>query len=313
MPRSPRPCSNLTDSAHRQVNTGTRACLLSIAVFIFAGFCFGQAAGSRSSSGTPTRALTTWSEFHRPNMTRWSKYENVLNVHNVGSLVHKWSYVTSVGSSPTVADGVVYVGSDDFNVYALNAHTGAKLWSYATGDTVDSSPAVANGVVYVGSQDSNVYALNAHTGAKLWSYTTGAPVISSPTVANGVVYVGSGDFNVYALDASTGTKLWSYTTGNNVTSSPAVANGVVYVGSWDNNVYALNASTGAKQWSYAAASVVTSSPAVANGVVYVGSWDFNVYALNVGLVLLRTLPGVNSSLISTSTSGLLVEAVELSS
>ena len=58
-------------------------------------------------------------------------------------------------------------------MYALNATTGAKLWSYTTGELVDSSPAVANGVVYVGSYDHNVYALNASTGALLWSYATG--------------------------------------------------------------------------------------------------------------------------------------------
>ena len=105
-------------------------------------------------------------------------------------------------------------------------------------------------MVYVGSDDNNVYALNASTGAKLWSYTTGGPVYSSPAVANGVVYVGSDDNNVYALNAATGAKLWSYSTGGYVHSSPAVANGVVYVGSEDNNVYALNAATGAKLWSY---------------------------------------------------------------
>jgi len=52
----------------------------------------------------------------------------------------------------------VYVGSFDTNVYALNAETGTKLWSYTTGSVVFSSPAVANGVVYVGSDDGNVYA-----------------------------------------------------------------------------------------------------------------------------------------------------------
>ena len=72
-----------------------------------------------------------------------------------------------------MANGVVYIGSDDNNVYALKASTGAKLWSYTTGYQVFSSPAVANGVVYVGSQDNNVYALNAKTGALLWSYITG--------------------------------------------------------------------------------------------------------------------------------------------
>ena len=159
-----------------------------------------------------------WSEFHRPNMKRWNPCETVLNVNNVGSLGLKWSYTTGndVDSSPAVADGVVYVGSEDDNVYALNASTGAKLWSYATGSDVYflagrgewsglcrlvrpqrvraerqhrrpavellhrrlvwSSPAVANGVVYVGSYDKNVYALDASTGAKLWSYTTGGYV-----------------------------------------------------------------------------------------------------------------------------------------
>jgi outer membrane protein assembly factor BamB len=54
-------------------------------------------------------------------------------------------------------------------------------------------------VVYVGSYDGNVYALNATTGANVWNFTTGASVYSSPAVANGVVYVGSYDGNVYAV------------------------------------------------------------------------------------------------------------------
>jgi serine/threonine-protein kinase len=94
-----------------------------------------------------------------------------------------------VYSSPAVANGVVYVGAGDadFNIYALDAATGAKLWSYTAGGVVLSSPAVANGVVYLGADDDNVYALDAATGAKLWSYPDNV-LLSSPTVANGVVY-----------------------------------------------------------------------------------------------------------------------------
>jgi hypothetical protein len=197
-----------------------------------------------------------------------------------GSLL--WTYTTGSGvySSPAVVNGVVYVGSADNNTYALNAATGSLLWTYTTGSGVYSSPAVVNGVVYVGSNDNNTYALNAATGSLLWTYTTGSGVYSSPAVSNGVVYVGSRDNNVYALNAATGSLLWTYTTGNEVDSSPAVVNGVVYVGSRDNNVYALNAATGALLWTYTTGDVVWSSPAVANGVVYVGSWDSNVYALN---------------------------------
>jgi len=68
---------------------------------------------------------------------------------------------------------------------------------------VDSSPFVANGIVYVGSEDSNIYALNATSGIKIWSYLTKSAVESSPVVANGVVYVGSDDNNVYAFGSIT--------------------------------------------------------------------------------------------------------------
>jgi eukaryotic-like serine/threonine-protein kinase len=48
-----------------------------------------------------------------------------------------------VDSSPAVADGVVYAGSDGNGVYAFNAATGAGLWSYSTGNEVTSSNAVS--------------------------------------------------------------------------------------------------------------------------------------------------------------------------
>ena len=88
----------------------------------------------------------------------------MLNIHNVGKLQVKWSYAPSglyydQLSSPVVADGVVYLGATNDNVYALKAETGAVLWSYTTGNFVESLPAVANGVVYVGSNDDNLYAL----------------------------------------------------------------------------------------------------------------------------------------------------------
>ena len=91
-----------------------------------------------------------------------------------------WSYTTygMVYSSPAVVGGVVYVGSEDGNVYALNASNGLR-------DTpsVVSSPAVVGGVVYVGSEDGNVYALNAANGAELWNYTTGAGIRLLPLSA----------------------------------------------------------------------------------------------------------------------------------
>ena len=124
--------------------------------FLVLCVCFVSSAWGQS----PCKSPSAWSEFHRQNMQRWNPCEKVLNINNVGSLQLKWSYTTGgrVRSLPAVKYGVVYVGSWDSNVYALNASNGAKLWSYATGSAVDSTPGVANGVVYVGSWDGNLYA-----------------------------------------------------------------------------------------------------------------------------------------------------------
>ncbi|MDR0460998.1 MAG: PQQ-binding-like beta-propeller repeat protein [Nitrososphaerota archaeon] len=215
-----------------------------------------------------------------------------------------WSYVGDefeyfVHSSAVVVNGVVYVSSkqrdgDMGYIYAFNAYTGKKIWSYSADGAGWSSPAVSENVLYIGCSD-NVYALNASTGNKLWNHPVGGTSMSSAAVVNGIVYIGSADSNVYAFDALTGNKIWNYTTYNSVHSSPAVVDEVVYVGSDDGNVYALNALTGAKLWNYTTngqrifypydrwvdgPNAVVSSPAVVNGVVYVGSIGGDVYALN---------------------------------
>ena len=115
-----------------------------------------------------------------------------------------WTFKTDVrsvgfGSSPAVAGGVVYVGSLDNWLYALDARTGQEKWRFKTDDDVFSSPAVAGGMVYVGSWDNWLYALDAETGQEKWRFKTGGPVASSPAIAGGVVYFSSLDGYLYAV------------------------------------------------------------------------------------------------------------------
>jgi outer membrane protein assembly factor BamB len=251
------------------------AFLAAISIFALAGICFSQ------SATLPT--IANWPQFRNSNMQRWNPSETVLNVSTVGNLHLLWTYYMGVPfqygvtSSPAVVNGVVYVGAEDGNIYALNASTGVKLWSIPTTERVYSSPAVANGVVYVASYNT-FYALNADTGAVVWSLPMGT--YSSPVVVGGVVYVGAFDGNVYALDAGTGSTLWSYPTGSNSFTSLAAANGLVFAGTRDNNLYAVNASTGALVWSLNVGGVIDAPPAVAGGVVYVGSTNNKVYAID---------------------------------
>jgi outer membrane protein assembly factor BamB len=195
-----------------------------------------------------------------------------------------WSYPTSnrpgaSENSPAISNGILYVGSVDGNLYALDATSGTKLWNYSTGNTIDSSPAVYNGIVYVGAL--GFYALNATNGEKIWNSSSDY-IMSSPTIVNGVVYF-AGSHTVYALNAENGMMLWNNSVSSSnwqIVSSPAVANGIVYIGSDDHNLYALNATDGSQLWVYPTSSYVESSPTVANGIAYVISDDENLYALN---------------------------------
>ena len=59
-----------------------------------------------------------------------------------------------------MAEGLVNAGSQDATLNALNARTGEKVWSYTTGGSIISTPGVANGFLYVGSNDQSLYAFN---------------------------------------------------------------------------------------------------------------------------------------------------------
>jgi eukaryotic-like serine/threonine-protein kinase len=230
-------------------------------------------------------------------------------LHNV-----KWKFPTGdkIVSSPVYADGAIYFGGDDGNVYALDAANGHQLWKRRTGGPVAATPAIAGATLYVGSYDGKFYALDTRTGAPRWKFTTGGErrfeakglhgmlpksqtiadpfdvYLSSPVVGGGLVYFGSGDGNVYALDTTSGNLKWKFQTGDVVHASPAFADGVVYFGSWDSYFYAVDAVTGAEKWRFHGGEDALahnqvgfqSSPAVVNGVVYTGCRDSNLYALD---------------------------------
>ncbi len=187
-------------------------------------------------------------------------------------------------SSPAIGtDGVIYVGSADNSLYAVNPD-GTLRWRYPTGGYVRSSPSVASdGTVYVGSMDSCLYALNPD-GTLRWRYQTAGEVRSCPAIAaDGTVYFGSYDNYLYALDAD-GTLKWRYRAGGRITSSPAIAaDGTVYFGFTDDYFYAVSPE-GTLQWRVDLGGNVESSPAIAaDGTVYVGSnagRTANFYALN---------------------------------
>ena len=260
---------------------------------------------------SPNTASTLAQKWQRQARVAWSSSvlaDGALYVNTVASLQPYYNSVSAIDagtgwdtwsfdlqytyfSSPVVANGIVYAGASDDNLYALNAKTGALLWQHTTAGQAVYPPAVANGVVYVSS--GSLYALNATTGALIWQSPDGFTF--SPAVANGVVYSVAG--GLYALNATTGNVIWEYQTLSSASSSPVVAGGRVYVNSYENNLYAVSALTGSLIWTFPVAS--TLPPAVDRNTVYVADNVSKIYALNAATGALKWTYDTHDDLISS--------------
>jgi outer membrane protein assembly factor BamB len=200
-------------------------------------------------------------------------------------------------STPAVLGSMVYVTLLERRhggggaVFALNAVTGAILWSRILSSASESSPLVDHGRIFFGSQSGIVYALNASDGKVIWTYQAGGAVKASPTLKGGVLYFGDYSGNVQAISERTGRRLWlsgsegALLGSGTFYSTPAVVYGRVFLGNTDGRIYAYDASTGRLDWAVQTGDYVYASPAVANApglgpTVYLGSYDGTFYALN---------------------------------
>ena len=118
--------------------------------------------------------------------------------------------------------------------------TGGDLWS---------TPLFANGKVYVGSLDGNLYAVDPTSGKEQWRFNAGKGIVSKPEISSGTIYVGGFGGQLFAVDASTGSQKWAFKAESWVWSRPVVANGKVYFGDFEGNLYALDPSNGEQTWS----------------------------------------------------------------
>lgn len=155
-------------------------------------------------------------------------------------------------SQVITANGLLYI-STARGLYALNAASGAVVWRYDTEMPLGNSPTVSNGVVYVGGYDRKLHALDALTGSHLWAYSGAkAGFDTNPLVVNGKVIAGNRDGNMYAIGAhgtgEQGNLLWKFQTQGAIHLSAAFKDGIVYFASNDNFAYALNASNGQLIW-----------------------------------------------------------------
>ncbi|WTW98986.1 PQQ-binding-like beta-propeller repeat protein [Streptomycetaceae bacterium NBC_01309] len=212
----------------------------------------------------------------------------------------KWEFATDgdISVAPVPDGGMVYVASNDGNLYAVDAASGARRWVHRTGGDLMSRPTTSNGIAYVlsgriadDSAPDALHAVDAASGTPLWSRPV-ALYGGSPAVVDGVCYVGGGAElptagrtgyvgRFHAFDARTGEERWTFdAAAGGFYARPTVVDGVAYIGCVDGNVYAIDTATGRQRWAFRTGGAVHAAVVVADATVYAASQDTNVYAID---------------------------------
>jgi outer membrane protein assembly factor BamB len=198
-----------------------------------------------------------------------------------GSLLWRKQLDYPLTGTPKVVNGVIYVGTSDgtaadqSHIYALDAHTGAILWSHSFNFRVAVN-VIDHGTIYA-SSFKMLLTLNASDGKPGWTSKAlpSDQYFSSLQLVDGVLYASSSGGSQYcyeyAYDPTVGKQLWRSEVVNGfVTSAPTISGDSLYFGSQNGYVYALNTKDGKQRWSYNAGVAVYPSPQVADGIVYIG-------------------------------------------
>lgn len=187
-----------------------------------------------------------------------------------------WTHATGgpVLSTAAIADGRVYVGSDDGRLHCLELATGKVLWTFDAGKPVQSPPLVHRGRVFFGAHDGVMRCVSAADGALQWTFATGDKIIGGANLdaRNNRIVFGSYDSKLYALDAETGKLAWEHTTDNYINGTPAILGERTIVGGCDGFVHRVELATGVPQPPLPVEAYIAGSAAVDRDRAWLGHY-----------------------------------------
>jgi len=172
-------------------------------------------------------------------------------------------------ATPAVVDGMLFVGGGfaSHEFYALDAKTGARVWTFRTGDDGPTAAVVGEGCVAYNTESCTIYVHDARDGKVLWYRWLGDPLMSHPAIADGRVFMAypgkDGRHHLAAFELRTGKPVWDRPIAAEVISAPVVEGTNVYAATADGSLYCFSVDAGEARWSTKCN--VTSAPRVVDG------------------------------------------------
>jgi len=232
-----------------------------------------------------------------------------------------WGTQTAGGWAGTAFhDGIIYAGTRDGRVVAINSSTENLEWSYSTapvtapsgglscGQTsittaIYGTPVVDRDIVYIGTYSGQVLALNMlarsqnltfpQRGYGEWEWdcpidnAKSNAIVADLLVSDDTIYVNSSNGRVYSLDREFGDLNWESKVldekHRKLWTSPVIQGNTLYVSTYDGHIYALSSETGELlDWSFELESGFVSSPVIYEDTIFLGSFDRYLYAVKMG-------------------------------
>ncbi len=191
-----------------------------------------------------------------------------------------WKFATqdSIEGAPAIADSVVYIGSYDEHLYALDLLSGKEKWKYKAGP-LKASPAVRQGMVYVGNADGIFHCVDAAKGEKRWTFETNGEITSGANFAGDRILFGSHDETLYCLTTD-GKLKWKFQTQGPVYGSLASAGGKTFVAGCDSKLHVLDVATGKEDRAVDLGGQSGATAAVVGDHLYVGTMSNQFEAID---------------------------------
>lgn len=177
-------------------------------------------------------------------------------------------------ATPLLWDGVLYCGSSDGGLYALDPATGQTLWRHDAQAPIFSGVGVhGTATLMFGTMDGSVVLLDRRTQKETLRAKTGGGVVTTPLVAGDKLIVGSRDYLLYGLNLTDGSPAWKFSYWFSwVESTPVLHDGLLYVGASDySRVTVLDPATGQARWGTEVHGMNWGSPLVTADRVFTGT------------------------------------------
>ena len=199
-----------------------------------------------------------------------------------GELTIAWEFKTgnAIDGTPVYADGVVYVGSADKHLYAVDFATGKQKWKAPLGSPVRASPGVKDGRIYIGDVDGKFHCVDAANGKILWAFEAKQEIVSGCNFFEEKILFGSNDGCLYSLTKE-GKQEWLFSIDQPINGSPAVADGYSFVAGCDEILHVVDLKTGKEVGQVGIGGPAGSTAAVAEKTVFVGTMANQVIAIDL--------------------------------